>query len=171
LRGFGKAPAAREWMAATQNEGLGELVGVLGAVREGCVAHIPVEEVRVVVASGGDGGELGVEEEIWWSGGGGGGGFGRGVGGGVEAREVVDGGAYGLELVEEVVRDWRWRRGSLGCLKRGREVVKGEDVGGHHGYEKQQVQTHCETHRTLTPVDFNGFAYFSALWNLDLACL
>ena len=32
LLGFGKAPAAREWMATTQNEGLGKLVGVIGAV-------------------------------------------------------------------------------------------------------------------------------------------
>jgi hypothetical protein len=32
----------------------------MGAMREGCVAHVPVEEVRVVVTSGGDGGEVGV---------------------------------------------------------------------------------------------------------------
>ena len=47
-------------MAAMQNEGLSKLVGVIGAVQEGCVAHVPVEEVRVVVASGGDRGEVGV---------------------------------------------------------------------------------------------------------------
>jgi hypothetical protein len=58
------------------------------------------------------------------------------------------------------VRDWCRRRGSLGCLKRGEEVVEGEHVGGHHGYEEQQVQICGETHRTLTLVDFNGFAYF-----------
>jgi hypothetical protein len=66
----------------------------------------------------------------------------------VVAREVVDGGAYGVELVEEVVRDWSWRGGSLGSLKCGGEVVEGEDVGGHHGHKQHQVQTHGETHRT-----------------------
>jgi hypothetical protein len=61
LQGFEKAPAAKEyWMAATQNEGLDELVRVMGAVREQCVAHVPVEEEWVVVASGGNGGEVGV---------------------------------------------------------------------------------------------------------------
>jgi hypothetical protein len=55
---------------------------------------------------------------------------------------------YGVELVEEVVRDWSWRGGSLGSLKCGGEVVEGEDVGGHHGHKQHQVQTHGETHRT-----------------------
>lgn len=51
----------------------------------------------------------------------------------MEASQVVDGGAYGVELVEEVVRDWcvlRWL-GGFG-LDGGGEVVEGEDVGGHH---------------------------------------
>jgi hypothetical protein len=59
---FGKAPAAREWMAATKNERLGELVGVLGAKREGCVVNVPMEEVRVVLAMRER--WLGVEDEI-----------------------------------------------------------------------------------------------------------
>jgi hypothetical protein len=44
-------------------------------------------------------------------------------------------------------------------LKHGEDVVEEED-GGHHGYKEQQAQTHGETHRTFTPIDFNGFAYF-----------
>lgn len=45
---------------------------------------------------------------------------------------MVDGGAYGVELVEEVVRDrgWGWRFG----LDGGREVVERDDVGGYHCY-------------------------------------
>jgi len=47
---------------------------------------------------------------------------------------VVDGGAYGVKLVEELVGDrWGWFRG-FGGLEGGGEVVEGEDVGGHHGY-------------------------------------
>ena len=48
------------------------------------------------------------------------------------AREMADGGAYGVELVEKVVRDWLLSRG-FGRLKSGRKMVKGKDVGGHHG--------------------------------------
>lgn len=46
---------------------------------------------------------------------------------------MVDGGAYGVELVEEVVWDRGRRRGGFG-LDGGGEVVEGEDVGGYHGY-------------------------------------
>lgn len=65
----------------------------------------------MVAAGGGDRRKLGVEEEV-----GGGGGGGRG-GNRVRlvAREVVDGGAYGLELPEKVVRDrWVWVSGGFG---------------------------------------------------------
>lgn len=48
------------------------------------------------------------------------------------AREMADGGAYGVELVEKVVRDWLLSWG-FGRLKSGRKMVKGKDVGGHHG--------------------------------------
>lgn len=53
---------------------------------------------------------------------------------------MVDGGAYGVELVEELVWDW-WGlfgdfRGLEGC---GGEVVEREDVGGNHGHEEEQV--------------------------------
>jgi len=64
------------------------------------------------------------------------GGFGRGGRWGngrwLVAREMADGGAYGVELVEEVVRDWLLSWG-LGRLKSGGKMVEGEDVGGHHG--------------------------------------
>lgn len=50
----------------------------------------------------------------------------------MEAREVVDGGAYGVELVEEVVRD-RGRSRGFG-LEGGGEMVERENVGGDHGY-------------------------------------
>ena len=50
---------------------------------------------------------------------------GGGGGGGVlEAREVVDGGAYGVELVEELVGDWRGWFGVFGGLEGGGEVVE-----------------------------------------------
>lgn len=94
----------------------------------------------MVVARCGDGRELGVEEEIRWGSGGGDGGFSGGIcGRGWEAREVVDGGAYGFELVEKVVRDRYWSGGLLGGLNRGGDMVEGEDIGGHHGQEKQHV--------------------------------
>lgn len=48
------------------------------------------------------------------------------------AREMANGGAYGVELVEEVVRDWLLSWG-LGRLKSGGKMVEGKDVGGHHG--------------------------------------
>ncbi|GMN43351.1 hypothetical protein TIFTF001_012555 [Ficus carica] len=101
-RGGGEAAAAGEGVAAAEEEGFGEVIGGGGAEREGGVVHEAVEEVRVGVAGGGDRGELGVEEEI----GGRGGGYGRGGGGGgggvwVAACEVVDGGAYGGELVDQ----------------------------------------------------------------------
>lgn len=44
---------------------------------------------------------------------------------------MVDGGAYGVELAEEVVGHRRWG-GGFG-LESGGEVVQREDVGGHHG--------------------------------------
>lgn len=100
----------------------------------------------MVMAGGGYGGELRVEEEIGGNGGGSGRG-GRGVHW-VVAREVVDGGAYGLELAREVV-------GDLGVgglvmvllvLDVGGEMVERENVGGHHGHKKKKVQTHCEAH-------------------------
>lgn len=90
-----------------------------------------------------NGGDLGVEEEILRDGGGG---FRCGGGGGrVVAREVVDGGAYGVQLAEEVVRD-RVRGRRFGRLDGRGEVIKGEDVGCHHGQEKKEVQAHGETH-------------------------
>lgn len=50
------------------------------------------------------------------------------------AREVVDGGAYGLELVYKVIRDLLLGWGlCLGLVGGGGEVVKGKDIGGHHG--------------------------------------
>ena len=62
-------------MAAAEDELLGE-IGVGGAERERSVVHVLMEEVRVVVASGSYGGELGVEEEIFRRRGGGDGGGG-----------------------------------------------------------------------------------------------
>lgn len=54
------------------------------------------------------------------------------------AREVVDGGAYGLELVKKVVRDWAFERcGLFGALDGGGEVVERENVGGHHGHQEK----------------------------------
>jgi hypothetical protein len=49
------------------------------------------------------------------------------------AREVADGGAYGVELVEKVVRYWLLIRWGLGRLNAGGKMVEGKDVGGHHG--------------------------------------
>lgn len=67
------------------------------------------------------------------------------------AREVVDGGAYGLELVKKVVRHWAFERcGLFGALDGGGEVVERENVGGHHGHQEKQVQTHSETHFALS---------------------
>lgn len=66
-----------------------------------------------MAAGGGDGGKLGVKKEVRWDGGRGGGGD-SGIG--LEAREVVDGGAYGMKLAEKVIRDrwvvriWWWSR-------------------------------------------------------------
>lgn len=45
---------------------------------------------------------------------------------------MVNGGAYGGELVEEVVRDRRRERGF--GLESGREMVERENVGSYHGY-------------------------------------
>jgi len=65
------------------------------------------------------------------------GGFGSGGrwGGGrwLVAREVAAGGAYGVELVEKVVRYWLLIRWGLGRLNAGGKMVEGKDVGGHHG--------------------------------------
>ncbi|KAF5472454.1 hypothetical protein F2P56_009172 [Juglans regia] len=146
-------------MAATQDEGLGHPVGVLGAEREWGIIHKSVEKVWVVVAGGGDGREEGVEEEIWREGGRGSGGFGGRIGGGLEAREAVDGGAYGVELVEKSVRDRRWSRGLPRGLNCGGEMVEGEDVGGHHGYEKQQIQIHCEPHLFASLASFSLYNF------------
>lgn len=52
-------------------------------------------------------------------------------GGGLEAGEVVDGGAYGGELVDEVVGNWRCGRGF--GLDGGGEMIERENVGGNHG--------------------------------------
>ena len=52
----------------------------------------------------------------------------------LEASEVADGGAYGVELVEELVGDWWGWFGGFGGLEGGGEVVEGEDVGGNHGH-------------------------------------
>lgn len=92
----------------------------------------------MVAAGGCDGGELGIEEEIRWDdGGGGGGGVVKGRIG-LEAREVVDGGAYGLKLAEQVVGNWRVKRGGgFSGNHGGGEVVEGEDIGGNHGYQKE----------------------------------
>ena len=70
-----------------------------------------------------------MEDEIFRYGGGG---FCRGGdGGGVLTREMVDGCAYGVQLAKEVVRDMGRRR-RFRRLDRGREMVKGEYVSGHH---------------------------------------
>lgn len=114
-------------MAAAEDERFGEL-GIIRAKRKGSVGHVGVQEVGMVAAGGGHGGEVGVEEEIRGSGGGGGGG-----GGGAEASKVGEGGAYGVELVAEVVGNRCGRRRRLGLNSR-RQVVKGEDVCGHHGH-------------------------------------
>lgn len=50
----------------------------------------------------------------------------------LEAREVVNGGAYGLKLVKKVVRNRRSNRG-LG-LEIGREVIQRKNVGSYHCY-------------------------------------
>ena len=62
--GFGEAAAARERVAAAEDEGLGYGVGVRWAERVRSVSHVLVEEVSVVMARRGDWGEAGVEEEI-----------------------------------------------------------------------------------------------------------
>ncbi|PON41728.1 hypothetical protein PanWU01x14_286980, partial [Parasponia andersonii] len=99
------------------------------------------------MAGGSYGGKVGVDEEIGRYGGGGGSGNGvvrRVV---LVAREVVDGGAYGLELVNKVVRDVVRSRGfGVLLLNVGREVVERENVGSHHSHQEEEVQTHCETH-------------------------
>lgn len=61
---------------------------------------------------------------------------------------MVYGGADGAELAEEVVRDGAvgWARGSDG-LEIGGEVVEGEEVGGDHSHEEEEIQAHGETHR------------------------
>lgn len=102
-----------------------------------------------MAAGGCDGGDLGIEEEIGWDDGGGGGVVVKGKGRiGLEAREVVDGGAYGLKLAEEVIWNWRVKRGGgFSGNDGGGEVVEGEDIGGNHGYQKEEIQTHRETHR------------------------
>lgn len=64
LRRAGEAAAARERVAAAEDEFLDE-IGVGGAEGVRSVVHVLVEEVGVVVASGGYGGEFGVEEEIF----------------------------------------------------------------------------------------------------------
>ncbi|KAL1834051.1 hypothetical protein ACET3Z_003702 [Daucus carota] len=74
------------------------------------------------MASRSNGGDVSVEQEIRWDGGGL---FRGGRGWGLEAREVVDGGAYGGELVEEVVGDGGRERG-LG-LESGGEMVEREN--------------------------------------------
>lgn len=84
-----------------------------------------MKQLRVVLARRGNRGDVGVEEEVR-----GGSDLGGEFGGGVEAREVGDGGAYGGELVEEVGGD-RGVGGGLG-LEGGGEVVEGEDVGCYH---------------------------------------
>ena len=141
-----KVAAVREGVAATEDDGFDE-VGVERAEREWGVVHVLVEEVKVVTARRGDGGEVGVEEEVGGDGGFSGfGGGGAGAGGGLEASEVVDGGAYGVELVEQVVRDRRrcWGGCWIGGWKRGGR--EREDIGGYHGQEEKHVETHCETH-------------------------
>lgn len=52
---------------------------------------------------------------------------------------MVDGGAYGVEVAEEVVRDlwwWWWLRWVFWLEERGgfREMVEREDVCCNHGY-------------------------------------
>ncbi|PON74046.1 hypothetical protein TorRG33x02_248230 [Trema orientale] len=145
--GFGEASPARERVAAAEDEGLNDVVRSRRAERESGVVHVLVEELGVVVAGGSYGGKVGVEEEIGRNRGGGGSGNGvvrRVV---LVAREVVDGGAYGLELVNEVVRDVVRSRGfGVLLLNAGREVVERENVGGHHSHQEEEVQTHCETH-------------------------
>ena len=101
--GFGEATTTRERVAATKDEGLGYGVRVWWAERVRSVSHVLVEEVSMVVVRWGDWGEAGVEEEIWW--GSWFGGCGCGSSGGLEARELVDGDAYGVELLNKVARD------------------------------------------------------------------
>lgn len=55
----------------------------------------------------------------------------------LEAREVADGGAYGLQLADEVVRN-RGRTRRLG-LDVGREMVKGQNIGSHHRQQENHV--------------------------------
>ena len=56
------------------------------------------------------------------------------------AREVVNGGAYGLELVNEVVRDLLRSWGFRGLvLDVGREMVERENVSGHHSQKEKKV--------------------------------
>lgn len=49
------------------------------------------------------------------------------------AREVVNSGPYGLELMDKMVRDLLRSRGLWREECGGGEVVEREDVGGHHG--------------------------------------
>lgn len=64
-----------------------------------------------------------------------GGGISGFIGGRLAARELVNGGAYGTELVNEMVwnRAGSGRRGFWG-FEGGRKVVKGEDVSSYHCY-------------------------------------
>jgi len=54
--------AAGEWVAAVEDQGFSEAVcGVRWAERERRVVHVAVEELWVVAAGGGDGGDVGVD--------------------------------------------------------------------------------------------------------------
>lgn len=138
-------------MAAAENEGFGEGEGVRGARTEGGVVHVAAEELGIVGASGGDGGDAGVEEEVFW---------GRWRGSGVRrglrigASELGDGGADGVELVEKVIGDWGvvdgGPRDGARVPRGGEKVVQREDVGGHHGEQKEKVQPHPDPHSSCS---------------------
>lgn len=126
--GGGEAAAAGEWMAATEEERLRSGGRERRAEREGRVSHVLVEEREMRKTGRGEGREAREAREL---GGRGGGGVLGGGGLGVEAREVVDGGAYGGELAEEVIGDDGRDRGRWG-REGGGEMVEREDVGGYH---------------------------------------
>ncbi|KAK9143769.1 hypothetical protein Syun_013169 [Stephania yunnanensis] len=108
-RGRERSGGGEEWVAARRRRDSAR-VGRRARESRG-VVHVAVEEVGVSVASGADGGDVGVEEEIRGGGRSGGGG---GGGGGCGGAEVVDGGADCGGGGWEVVGDGRGCGGFAG---------------------------------------------------------
>nr|GMD05341.1 hypothetical protein KK1_028632 [Ipomoea batatas] len=141
--GPGEAPPPRKRVAAAENQGIGNR-GIRRAESKWSVIHVLMKQIRVVLTSRSYRRHMSVEKKI-----------GRDRNGRfpgrrrsrrLEAGEVVDGGAYGLELADEVVGDGGDIGGGGYGLDVGGEVVEREDVCGHHSHQEKHVQTHGETH-------------------------